>query len=152
MTTPHEPSPLTLFRRLAVKRGLLPGTLHGNHPADFAVVMAAASLAFELQHEYSEAEVNAVLKTWLAGAGAMLATDHVELRRWLVDCRLVARDGFGRRYVRGPAPGTFAAVIDALAGIDLGAVARDAMAADAASRAERKAHWERSQSRQAETR
>ena len=51
--------------------------------------MAAAALAFDPQREYSEAEVNEVLKAWLAGAGAMLATDHVELRRWLVDCGLV---------------------------------------------------------------
>jgi hypothetical protein len=141
MTTPAEAFPLTLFRRLAVKRGLLPGTLHGNHPADFAVVMAAATLAFEAQREYSEAEVNAVLKSWLAGAGAMLATDHVELRRWLVDCGLVVRDGFGRRYVRDPVPGAYAAALGALAGVDLAAIAREAVDADAATRAERKARW-----------
>lgn len=141
MTTPAEPFPLTLFRRLAVKRGLLPGTLHGNHPVDFAVVMAAATLAFEAQREYSEAEVNAVLKSWLAGAGAMLATDHVELRRWLVDCRLVVRDGFGRRYVRGPVPGAYAAALEALAGVDIEATAVLACAEDARRRADRKAEW-----------
>lgn len=141
MPTPAGPSPLTLFLRLAAKRGLLPGTLHDNHPADFAVVMAAATLAFEAHREFSEAEVNAVLKTWLAGAGAMLATDHVELRRWLVDCRLVVRDGFGRRYARGPAPGAFAAAVDALAGVDLEAIVAVACAEDARRRADRKAEW-----------
>ncbi len=31
----------------------------------------------------------------------MLAVDHVELRRWLVDNAVLARDGFGRAYTRG---------------------------------------------------
>ncbi len=114
--------------------------------------MAAAALAFEVQREYSEAEVNAVLKAWLAGAGAMLATDHVELRRWLVDCGLVVRDGFGRRYVRVPAPVAFAAAVAELAGADLAAVAREAMESDAALRAVRKARWEAARGSQPETR
>jgi hypothetical protein len=47
--------------------------------------------------------VNRVLGAWLEGPGAMLRTDHVELRRWLVDAGFVSRDGFGRAYVRGEA-------------------------------------------------
>jgi hypothetical protein len=145
MTDPDESAALVSFRRVAVKRGLLPGVLQGNCFADFAVVMAAAALALDEHREYSEAEVNAVLKAWLAGAGAMLATDHVELRRWLVDCRLVARDGFGRRYMRASAPEPFTAAVKGLSGIDLAAVAREACSADALARAERKARWESSQ-------
>jgi len=144
VSTSDDVPELAAFRRLAAKRGLLPGVLYANRFADFAVVMAAAAQAFELKREYSEAEVNAVLKTWLAGAGAMLATDHVELRRWLVDCGLVVRDGFGRRYVRGLAPAPLAAAVAGLAGADLAAIAREAIEADAAARAERKARWESS--------
>jgi hypothetical protein len=33
----------------------------------------------------------------------MVQTDHVELRRWLVDAGYLARDGWGYAYVRGPA-------------------------------------------------
>jgi hypothetical protein len=32
----------------------------------------------------------------------MVQTDHVELRRWLVDAGYLARDGWGYAYVRGP--------------------------------------------------
>ena len=46
-------------------------------------------------------EVNRILEAWLAGPGAMLRTDHVELRRWMVDAGFVGRDGFGRAYLRG---------------------------------------------------
>ncbi len=145
MTAPIESAALANFRRVAIKRGLLPGLLQANRFDDFAVVMAAAALAFEAHREYSEAEVNGVLKGWLAGAGAMLATDHVELRRCLVDCRLVTRDGFGRRYARAPAPEPFAAAIEGLAGVDLAATARNARDADTQARAERKARWKASQ-------
>jgi hypothetical protein len=136
-----EAPALTAFRRLAVKRGLLPGVLHSQRHADFVVVMAAAAQSLAPGREYSEGEVNEQLKAFLARAGAMLATDHVELRRWLVDCRLLERDGFGRRYVRAAAPVAFAAAVDDLRDIDLAAVACDACTADVAARAERKARW-----------
>jgi len=136
-----EAPALTAFRRLAVKRGLLPGVLHGQRFADFVVVSAAAAQGFAPEREYTETEVNEHLKAFLAGAGAMLATDHVDLRRWLVDCRLLERDGFGRRYVRAVAPEGFATTVEGLRGADLAAIARDACTADAQTRAERKARW-----------
>jgi hypothetical protein len=139
-TTAEAPA-LAAFRRLAVKRGLLPGVLCSQRHADFVVVMAAAAQAFASGQQYTEADVNAQLKAFLEGAGAMLATDHVELRRWLVDCGLVDRDGFGRRYVRAAAPEAFAAAAEGLREVDLAAVARDACSADLAARAERKARW-----------
>ncbi|MCW5637084.1 MAG: DUF2087 domain-containing protein [Rubrivivax sp.] len=46
----------------------------------------------------SEREVNDKLKAALAGAAGWLDTDHVELRRWLVDTGWLTRDGFGREY------------------------------------------------------
>ncbi|MDO8418420.1 MAG: DUF2087 domain-containing protein [Rubrivivax sp.] len=45
-----------------------------------------------------EREVNLWLKAQLAGAAAFLDTDHVELRRWLVDAGWLWRDGYGREY------------------------------------------------------
>ncbi len=141
MNATAEALALTAFRRLAVKRGLLPGILHSQRYADFVVVMAAAAQGLAPGHEYSEVEVNEQLKAFLAQAGAMLATDHVELRRWLVDCGLFERDGFGRRYVRAAAPQAFAAAVDGLRNVDLDSVARDACTADVKARAERKARW-----------
>ena len=67
--------------------------------ADRSLALAACALPTGRAHR--EADVNQLLGHWLEGAGAMLRTDHVELRRWLVDAGFVSRDGFGREYVRG---------------------------------------------------
>ena len=85
---------------LVVKDGLSLGLL-GD--ADRALVLALAAGAIEVGPAHREAEVNRLLGAWLEGPGAMLRTDHVELRRWLVDAGFVSRDGFGRAYVRGEA-------------------------------------------------
>jgi hypothetical protein len=66
-----------------------------------ALGIAAAAIAEGSEH--SEPAVNAALKRCLAGEGAFLDTDHVELRRWLVDSGWWRRDGFGRAYARVPA-------------------------------------------------
>ncbi|HEX2542240.1 MAG TPA: DUF2087 domain-containing protein [Caldimonas sp.] len=85
---------------LVLKSGLHLGLL--SEP-DRALVLALASWALEPQRVLREDEVNRRLIDWLADAGAMLRTDHVELRRWLVETGYVARDDWGRAYVRGPA-------------------------------------------------
>jgi hypothetical protein len=71
--------------------------------SDRALVLAFASWALEPHRVLREDEVNRRLSDWLADLGAMLRTDHVELRRWLVDTGYVARDDWGHAYVRGPA-------------------------------------------------
>ena len=55
-----------------------------------ALVLALASAAIEVGREHREADVNRILESWLEGPGAMLRTDHVELRRWLVDAGFVS--------------------------------------------------------------
>jgi hypothetical protein len=70
---------------------------------DRALVLAFAACALEPLQALREDEVNRRLMAWLAGPGEMLGTDHVELRRWLVDSGFVARDDWGRAYTRGPA-------------------------------------------------
>ena len=93
----------------------------------------------------SEREVNEALKARLAGAAAFLATDHVELRRWLVDAGWLARDGFGHAYRRVEAaslrPGS-QALAAAFAGLDTDALAASARAARAADRAARRRAWD----------
>ena len=135
--------PLATWRRLCVRNALSLGGLQTGRQHDFGVVVAAAALEFDAGVTYTEAEVNDRLRAWLADSGAMLETDHVELRRLLVDTRLLDRDGYGRAYVRAPVPPAFSAALDALAGWDLGVVARNERDADARRRAERKSAWKR---------
>ena len=85
---------------VVVKDGVSLGLLAEG---DRALVLALAASAIEPGRAHREADVNRVLESWLAGPGALLRTDHVELRRWLVDADFLSRDGFGRAYVRGEA-------------------------------------------------
>jgi hypothetical protein len=139
-----SPSAVERYTKLAVRHGISLGALRSGNARDFAIVLAAAAQAFRPGRVFTEREVNDLLRTFLEGAGAMLASDHVELRRWLIDFRLLERDGFGRAYSVGtPAP-EFAAAVLELSTVDLAALARAARAGDAAARAQRKELWESS--------
>jgi hypothetical protein len=97
--------------------GLLP--LSDRHRA-----LALAWSALPRGGLHSEAEVNHLLSNMLDGPGRFLRTDHVELRRWLVDEGWVVRDGFGRAYrALSPArlPAGCQAVAATLEGIDVAA-------------------------------
>lgn len=83
---------------LLIKRGVSLGGLAPEHRL-WVLGLAAARLV-EGEPAASEAEVNSRLKGCLADEGACLATDHVELRRWLVDTGWWQRDGYGRAYER----------------------------------------------------
>jgi hypothetical protein len=131
---------VAVLRRLAVRQRLGIGALDAQG-IEFRTVLAAAALAVAPERDHDEAAVNAALRDWLAGAGAMLATDHVELRRWLVDCGLLARDGYGRRYWRPPPAADWAPALAALGAVDAAGVVHAARADDAARRAERKARY-----------
>ena len=85
-----------LVLRSGVSLGLL-------SEADRALVLALAACAIEAGCPLREDEVNRRLRDWLADTGAMLRTDHVELRRWLVDTASLGRDDWGHAYLRGPA-------------------------------------------------
>jgi hypothetical protein len=85
---------------LVVRQGL---ALSGLAGADRALVLALASCAIEPNHALAEHEVNRRLQDWLADTGSMLRTDHVELRRFLIDAGYMLRDDWGHAYRRGPA-------------------------------------------------
>jgi len=91
------PTPL---EALVLKSGLNIAALPG---ADRDLVLALAACSLEPDRAWREDEVNQKLEAWLADVGSMLRTDHVELRRWLVDMRFVRRDDWGRAYWRGRA-------------------------------------------------
>lgn len=89
--------PLALLASLVVKEGVALGGLPATHRS------AALGLAWTALPQgvgLSEAQVNTALKRCLVDECGFLATDHVELRRWLVDAGWLARDGFGRAYHR----------------------------------------------------
>jgi hypothetical protein len=126
MTSVRE-DPLAVYRRLCVRRGIALGGLASGRQDDFRALLAAAALALDEGAGYDEPAVNARLKAWLDGPGAMIEVDHVELRRWLVDAGLVRRDGYGRHYTRAdPAPDAFARELAGLAGVDLALLAAEA--------------------------
>ena len=80
---------------LVIKDGVAIGGLtEAERAAALALVWAGLSSAAT----FSEAALNAVLKAQLAGAASCLHTDHVELRRWMVDMGFLRRDGYGRCY------------------------------------------------------
>jgi len=136
-----ERSAIDRFASLALREGVSLGGLQRSSADDLAVVLAAAACAFPKAFELREREVNDILRDFLAGAGSMLGTDHVELRRFLVDGRVIARDSFGRVYTRGTSSPAIARPAEVLAGVDLGALAREARERETTRRAERKARW-----------
>ena len=101
---------------------------------DRGIVLKAATLGFEAGRTYTEREVNGVLAAWLRDVGAALESDHVSIRRELVDEGFMERDSGGAWYRLGPAARArtrFAPEIDAIAPERL---IRDARAARAARR------------------
>jgi hypothetical protein len=136
---------LDRLEALAVRQNLSIGVLASSNPSDFALVLAAAGCAIEPGETLTERDVNERLKSFLAGAGAMLAVDHVELRRWLVDNAILMRDGFGRAYARGQPRAEIADAMHDLAGADLRKIVGDARSRDASRRAERKRMWQAAQ-------
>jgi len=125
---------LERIAKLAVRSGVHLSSLSGR---DYELVLASAALAFPEDRALDERSANALLLQFLDSAGAMLATDHVELRRTLVDSGLVLRSDFGTDYRRGALQEWLA---DAAQELD---VPRIAEAADAA----RVAHASRREAR-----
>ena len=136
---------LARLEALAVRQRLSIGVLASNSPSDFALVLAAAGCGIAPGETLSEPEVNARLKSFLDGGGTMLAVDHVELRRWLVDNGVLARDGYGRAYTRGAPRAEIAVAMEELAGADLRTIVDEARIRDASQRAERKRTWQAAQ-------
>jgi CO/xanthine dehydrogenase Mo-binding subunit len=138
------PAPPALLAALVSKQGVGLGTLT---PAqrELALAIAASALPTGATEGFSEAEVNQALKRCLQAEAAFLATDHVELRRWLVDSGHWRRDGYGRRYERAPLAELLperADALRALAGLDLPAWVAAQRALDAERRQARRQAWE----------
>ena len=104
-----EADPLAALAPLVVKRGVALGGL-GEGQRALALGFVWAGLG---RGVLAEPGVNAALKAQLAGAARCLATDHVELRRWLCDAGWLRRDAWGREYRRA-APAELPAALQGL--------------------------------------
>lgn len=119
-------------------------SLGGLTATEMALALATAHATLPAAVPLSEREVNEALKAALAGAVCWLGTDHVELRRWLVDAGWLTRDGYGREYRALPhaaLPAAQQALAQALATVDIGRWVADERGREAQLRAERKARW-----------
>jgi hypothetical protein len=133
---------LKALARLVVKSGVAIG---GLPPAEQALALGLAWAGLPRQAVLSEPGMNRALKARLAGAAACLDTDHVELRRWLVDAGWLHRDSWGREYRCLPADAVaprwrpLAAVLD---GLDIDAWVAARRAEQQARRDARRRAWE----------
>lgn len=131
--------------QLATRQGVHLSTLQQKDGRDLELVFASATLFFPADRLLDERDANTVLKGFLSTAGAMLDTDHVELRRWLVDTGFVRRSDYGSDYRRGTLPVWLAAAAAALGPSHLAdAVVQAREARDAKREAKRQA-WLASQ-------
>jgi hypothetical protein len=69
-----------------------------KRPDDQVLIARLAGTRFRADKAYREADVNEVLKDWLATFSAPYGIDHVTLRRFMVDMQVLARDRSGSTY------------------------------------------------------
>jgi hypothetical protein len=128
--------------RLVVKEGVTLGNL-GESDRSLALAWVWAGLPADAVLD--EPGVNARLEQALQGAARCLNTDHVELRRWLVDGGWLCRDGYGRSYQRVAAaalPEHQMALGMALDGVDTVACVERLLLERGAARQARHAAWQ----------
>jgi tRNA(adenine34) deaminase len=131
--------------QLAVRQGVHLATLQQKDGRDLELVFASAALHFPPDRLLDERGANDVLKAFLDGAGAMLATDHVELRRWLVDTGFIRRSDYGTDYRRGTLPEWLADAAASLEAGELATAVAEARDARASQREARRQAWLASQ-------
>jgi len=130
--------------RLVVKEGVTLGNLGES---DRSLALAWVWVGLPADTVTDEPGVNAQLKQALQGPASCLDTDHVELRRWLVDGGWLARDGYGRSYQRVAAdelPAHQTALGQALDGTDTAAMVERLRLERVAARQARHEAWQAS--------
>jgi hypothetical protein len=81
---------------------------------DRQILMRSIAMLMDSRRSYSEPEVNALLQAWSREVAPAIETDHVTLRRLLVDHGHLERTADGRIYRQGfpPGPVAFALAVD----------------------------------------
>lgn len=130
------PTTLDRLKALLIRKELAIWNLPDG---DRDTMLVSAALAIPAETELTEKDVTGRLFQWLSGVGNNVTEDAVELRRYLVDFRLLHRDIAGRVYVRPKElPSKFKEVDAELGAVDLAAFAEQVRADETARRAARK--------------
>ena len=132
---------LSRLAELGRRSGLSIGALHRTRRADLELLLASAALHLPEEGGLDERQASERLRQFLHGAGAMLDTDHAELRRWMVDLGFARRSDRGTDYRRGALP---VRLRQAAAAIDVAALAEavtQARAVQEQRREARKQAW-----------
>ena len=125
--------------KLALRDGMTFATLATLGVNDRSVVVATIAAKFDPAALYAEPEVNQRLKDWLASIAANVATDHVSLRRWLVDTQVLSRTDECTDYRLAPA--ALGRLRDIAKSLDCQAIAERVRLEDEQARVARKAAW-----------
>ena len=65
---------------------------------DRQILMKSIVMLMDGDRRYTEAEINELLQEWNREVAPAILTDHVTVRRWLVDYGLLERTADGRSY------------------------------------------------------
>lgn len=114
------------FAHLVMGRYLLPKKHH-----ELQMLLLSTTLNLNLQQSYFEKEINDELRSWISRFGQDLSTDHVTLRRYLVDESLLSRDPSGAIYTLNE-QGQFFSFDASIRQLDLGGLVVQATADRAA--------------------
>lgn len=68
---------------------------------DRHILFISSILKIDNKRQYSESELNDVLRVWTTRFGANFGLDHVTLRRFLIDEKYIKRDAAGMSYELG---------------------------------------------------
>jgi hypothetical protein len=96
---PADPIGLDEFRS-RLPELLLQGGAHGlpRKERDRLIILKALALGLDPSSPYSEKQLNAALRSRISQLGGLAGTDHVTLRRLLVDEHFLDRDAQGSVY------------------------------------------------------
>lgn len=126
---------------LARRHGVHLSSLQQKEGRDLELLFASAVLAFPRAESLDERAANEVLKRFLATAGVMIATDHVELRRWMVDAGFLRRSDRGTDYRRGSLPAWLSDSADELDFASIADAVAQARSNDQIKRETRRQQW-----------
>lgn len=136
---------LAQLAQLALRQGVRLSSLQQKEGGDLDLIFATAALSLPRGRELTEREANACLQHFLATAGTMIDTDHVELRRSLVDAGFVLRSDRGTDYRRGALPDWLANAAESIEFEQLAAAVMRARAEFDSKREARRQAWLASQ-------
>lgn len=86
---------------------------------DRNLLLRSVLLVLDSRATYDQKQLDVALQGWLEVVGPRIETDHVTLRRHLVDHGFLERDGYGREYRIAPLERHPVRVEEAVARLDL---------------------------------